>query len=315
MRLNNATDYRTLGWVGISGTLVALQYAWPATVLYVLPFSCYLATACGTIAHNHNHRGTFVGKRANRIFGHLLTIFYGYPTMMWVPTHNLNHHRFVNRSGDATITWRYTNRHNLFVAATYFFVSSYFQWDPIMRYIHSAKLKNRKLYSRILFQYAFWAVFFLGMLALSVALHHRQHLGFFVWFFALVVPAFSSISLIMFFNYIQHVHADGWSKLDHSRNFTSLSFNFLFFNNGYHTAHHEHPGLHWSELPAAHAEIAGSINPRLNESSLVWFLIRQYLMAPVLPHFGTTQLGPEPRAGAQQVELPHGGRISDQPRP
>src|ERR1700749_4000836 len=98
MRLRNSADYRALLWVGLAAALVALQYAWPATVLYILPFSCYLATACGTIAHNHNHRGTFVGKRANRIFGHLLTIFYGYPTMMWVPTHNLNHHRFVNRS-------------------------------------------------------------------------------------------------------------------------------------------------------------------------------------------------------------------------
>ena len=79
------------------------------------------------------------------MFGHVLTIFYGYPTLMWVPTHNLNHHRFVNRPGDATITWRYTNRHNLFVAATYFLVSGYFQSEPIQRYIRHAKFTNRRL--------------------------------------------------------------------------------------------------------------------------------------------------------------------------
>jgi fatty acid desaturase len=302
MRLRNSADYRTVLWVGLAAALVVLQYAWPETVLYVLPFSCYLATACGTIAHNHNHRGTFDGKRANNFFGHVLTIFYGYPTMMWIPTHNLNHHRFVNRSGDATITWRYTNRHNLFIALSYFFVSSYFQSEPIKCYIRNAKLNNRHLYGRIIFQYAFWAVFFLGMLALSVALHYRQHLGFFVWFFSLVVPASFSISIIMFFNYVQHVHADCWSELDHSRNFTSRTFNFLFFNNGYHTVHHEHPGLHWSELPAAHAKIARSIDPRLNERSLIWYLIRQYLVAPILPQFGTHQLGLEPRDAAARQE-------------
>ena len=54
----------------------------------------------------------------NQIFGNWISIFYGYPTFAWIPTHNLNHHKYVNRAGDATITWRYTNRHNLLVALT-----------------------------------------------------------------------------------------------------------------------------------------------------------------------------------------------------
>ena len=303
MRLRNSADYRALLWVAMASALVLMQFNWPQTVLYALPFSCYLAIACGTIAHNHNHCPTFDNKRANNVFGHVLTIFYGYPTMMWVPTHNLNHHKFVNRPGDATITWRYTNRHNLFVAATYFFVSSYFQREPIDRYVQRAKEANRDLYGRIMFQYAFWGVFFLGTLALSIALHYHERLGFFVWFFALVLPAFCSITVIMFFNYIQHVHADAWSEKDHSRNFTSKLFNYCFFNNGYHTAHHDHPGLHWSELPAAHAKIAHTIDARLNEPGLAWYLTRQYLLAPFLPRLGTRQLGPEPRDVAAGVNL------------
>ena len=295
MRLRNSADCRTVLWVALAAALVVLQYDWPQTVFYVLPFSCYLAIACGTIAHNHNHCPTFVGKRANNVFGHVLTIFYGYPTLMWIPTHNINHHHFVNRPGDATITWRYTNRHNLLVATTYFFVSSYFQREPINRYILRAKQSNRNLYVRIIFQYAFWAIFFVSMLALSVALHFHQRLGFFVWFFSLVVPAFCSVSVIMFFNYIQHVHADAWSETNHSRNFTGRIFNFCFFNNGFHTAHHAHPGLHWAALPAAHAAMAHTIDPRLNERGLAWFLTRQYLLAPYFPQLGTRQLGPEPR--------------------
>jgi len=296
MRLRNHADYRTLVWVVTAIALVALQYAWPHLVIYLSPISCYLAIACGTIAHNHNHRPTFVGRRFNNGFGHLLTIFYGYPTLMWIPTHNLNHHHFTNRPGDATITWRYTNKHNLFVALTYPLVSGYFQSEPIKRYIRRAKLRNRGLYSRIVFQYVIWIGVYAAMLVLAALLHHHQRagLGLYVWFFSVILPAICSANVIMFFNYIQHVHADSWSGLDHSRNFTSKSFNFLFFNNGYHTAHHEHPGLHWSALPAAHAQIADQIDPRLNERSLCWFLVRQYFLAPLFPNLGTKQLGSAP---------------------
>jgi fatty acid desaturase len=292
--------------VAVAAALVVVQYARPETALFILPISCYLAIAIGTITHNHNHCATFAGRRTNNAFGHLLTVFYGYPTIMWIPTHNQNHHRLVNRPGDATITWRYTNKHNLFVAATYFFVSSYFQSEPIKRYIRRAKLHNRHLYGRIILQYSIW-LGFLGLMMLLGVRMHGLRTGLLVWLAAVVIPPFCSLSLIMFFNYIQHVHADAWSEHDHSRNFTGKVFNFLFFNNGYHTAHHEQPGLHWSALPTAHARIAASINPRLNEGNLLWFFVKQYGLAWVFPRFGTRQLGLEPleaAAAACVVSLP-----------
>jgi len=225
---------------------------------------------------------------------------------MWIPTHNLNHHRLVNREGDATITWRYTNKHNAAVAGTYPFVSAYFQSELVQRFVSSARAKNRHLFGRILFQYAVWIVAYASMLFLGWYLYHETKigLGFYVWFFSLVLPAICSISLIMVFNYIQHVHADAWSKHNHSRNFIGPVFNFLFFNNGYHTAHHEHPGLHWSQLPAAHAKLADDINPQLNERSVCWFFFRQYVLAFFFPSLGTTQVGSspsEPQGGVDSV--------------
>ncbi len=295
MILRNSADYRTVLWVFATAAIAVVQYLWPATIIYALPFSCYLGIACGVIAHNHNHRPTFVSRRANNAFGHVLTLFYGYPTLMWIPTHNLNHHRFANRAGDATITWRYTNKHNLFVAASYFFVSAYFQSEPIQRYIRRAKITNRSLYGRIMFQYACWIGYLVATLAIAIALHHSPlRVGIAVWFFATIVPGICSLTTIMFFNYTQHVHADATSKYNHSRNFTGKWFNYLFFNNGYHTAHHDHPGLHWSVLRAEHAKIASLIDPRLQERNLVWYLFRQYFMAPFSPRFSTHQIGPEP---------------------
>lgn len=297
MRLKQSADYRTLLWVALAAGLVVVQYIWPPTARFLLPISCYFGIACGTITHNHNHCATFAGRRNNNIFGNLLTLFYGYPTIMWIPTHNQNHHRLVNRPGDATITWRYTNKHNLFVAGTYFFVSSYFQSEPIKQYIHRAKLYNRQLYGRILFQYTFLIGYLALMLSLGLWLYGLRT-GLLLWLAAVVIPPFCSLSIIMFFNYIQHVHADAWSERDHSRNFTGKIFNFLFFNNGYHTIHHDHPGMHWSLLPAAHARIAASIAPQLNERNLLTFLVKQYVLAWIFPRFGTRQLGLEPVAAA-----------------
>jgi hypothetical protein len=57
-----------------------------------------------------------------------------------------------------------------------------------------------------------------------------------------------SLFAVLIFNYVQHVHADEESRYNHSRNFTGL-LNAMLFNNGYHTIHHEHPGVHWNETP------------------------------------------------------------------
>jgi len=54
--------------------------------------------------------------------------------------------------------------------------------------------------------------------------------------------------------------------------------NWLLFNNGLHTVHHDNPGLHWSNARAAHANIADDIDPRLNEQSFWWLLIRVYIL-------------------------------------
>lgn len=293
MRLRNSADYRTVLWVLIATTLVAIQYSDPGWVLYLCPFSCYLAISLGTIAHNHNHRPTFYSRRWNNAFGHVLTFFYGYPTMMWVPTHNLNHHKFVNRPGDATTTWRYTNKHNLWVALTYPLVSGFFQTIPIKQYMERVKDRKPRLYSLIRFQYVLWIAAYAFMAALAGLMYHKQQagLGMYLFFFSVILPAFLSNTVIMFFNFIQHVHTDAWSEHDHSRNFTGWWFNFLFFNNGYHTAHHNVPGMHWSELAPAHALIHNSIDPKLNERNLIWFLLRQYIVAPLLPAHGTSQIG------------------------
>ena len=93
---------------------------------------------------------------------------------------------------------------------------------------------------------------------------------------------------------MQHVHTDPWSEHDHSRSFVSPVLNFLLFNNGLHSAHHEMAGAHWSALPGLHARLVREINPELLERSFWWFCLRNYLLAPFVPELGTRQVGRAP---------------------
>jgi hypothetical protein len=179
------------------------------------------------------------------------------------------------------------------VAATYFFVSVYFQADPTNEYIRKARANNPALYRQIITQYVVWGGTHVGLLLLACALFGWVG-GLKVWSFAFLIPALFSLWTIMLFNYIQHVHTDPWSEHNHSRNFTSRITNFLLFNNALHTAHHEMPGAHWSTLPAKHAEIADQIHPELKRRSFWWWCVSSWLLAPFFPSLGTQQVGRAP---------------------
>jgi len=293
MLLRYREDCRTLAWVAAMPMVAIAQYAKPALIPYLVLVSCYLALSAGVLAHNHNHCPTFKSRKMNALLAYWLSLFYGYPTFAWIPTHNLNHHKYVNKAGDATITWRYTNRNDWLVASTYFFVSSYWQSDPIKAYIRKAQLQNRPLYLLIISQYLIWAGFHAGMFALACALYGFKH-GLLLWLCAFGFPALFALWAIMLFNYVQHVHTDPWSAHNHSRSFTGKPLNLLLFNNGFHAAHHETPGAHWSTLPQLHQRIASEIAPELKPRSFAHWLFRSYLLGTFSERFRTRQFGRAP---------------------
>jgi beta-carotene hydroxylase len=299
----NPADYRSMLWALTMPVVFGLQLANPKLLPYLVPVSFYLAMAAGTMAHNHNHVPTFASKRMNGIYANWLSVFYGYPSFAWVPTHNLNHHKHVNREGDATITWRHTNRNTWYVAVSYFFVSAYYQSGPIQEYIRKAKENNPRLHRQIITQYVVWISSLVGTLALSIWLH-PVWLGLKIWILAFGLPSFFGTWSMMWFNYMQHVHSDPWSKYDHSRNITGRVFNFLVFNNGLHTVHHANASAHWSTAYVEHAKIADKIHPALNQPSFWWWIVRGYVIPGFLPSLETKQIGRapfDPPPGARAV--------------
>ncbi len=284
-------DARTLFYTFVLFPAVPLiQYAHPELLGWMLPISLYFGFSAGVLTHNQNHCPTFKSKRANTLYAAWLSIFYGYPTFGWIPSHNQNHHKFVNRAGDASITWRYSKKNNWTVAWTYFFVSSYFQNGTLVEYVRKAKANNPTLFRGILLQYAFVLTGHVGMAALAVWLHGWK-LGLVAYGLAFLLPSAFSLWSMFFINYIQHVDCDPWSKYDHSRNFVGKRSNWLVFNAGLHAAHHEQAGLHWSKLWELHEKLAPHIHPELKQESILWFCLKTYLLGVFSSRFRTRQIG------------------------
>ena len=286
----NPADYRALLWALLMPVVVIAQFVKPTLVPYLSPLSFYFAMAAGTMAHNHNHCPTFKSRKVNEFYATWISIFYGYPTFAWVPTHNLNHHKHVNREGDATITWRHSKRNTWYIAVSYFFISAYYQSTPIKEYIAKAKRSNPKLYAHIIKQYVVWG----SVLVAALRREHRdaraapgpQGLR------ARVRPALP----------LRHV-VDDVVQLHAARALRPVvGAQPLAQHHGPHLqlprvqqrAAHDpsrEPGLSLEQAYALHNEIKDQVDPRLNEPSFLWWVFRAYVITAFFPSLETKQVG------------------------
>ncbi len=285
MRLRNPADLRALLWALVLFPAVPLLGVLRLELApWLLPFALYLAYCAGVLTHNHNHCPVFVGRAPNQVYSAWLSVFYGYPSFAWIPTHNQNHHRYLNGPLDATRTTRSSQHNTLWQALSYPVRSAVWQAEGITRYVAQARARGR--FRAIAAQYAVLLAAHAGVLVLAVALHGARA-GAAAYGLCMGVPALFASWSMMFTNYVQHVHCDPSSPDNHSRNFVSPLQNWLVFDAGFHTVHHEKPGAHWSTLRALHAARAARIDPALNQNSIFGFCLDNYLLGPFLPHLRT----------------------------
>ena len=270
--LKHKADLISLLYMGITtGTLVV---HWNLSGFSGLLFfiSICMAAACFAMSHNHKHVPMWRNQFLNRLTDYWLTLFYGYPVFAWVPTHNLNHHKYANRAGDHTRTYRFSKKNNFLTFITYPLLSAYYQSTPIQGYL---KKQFQNSYSKFLYCVSQYLV----LIAYMGTLFYLDPMKAFVY---AVIPQLFSLTLVLMVNYIQHVHTDQNSEYNHSRNFVGMGSKFLL-NNGLHTIHHEDMSLHWSKLPEAHDKIKEKIHPSLIEKSLGWYIIRTYILSLLVP--------------------------------
>lgn len=277
--LRHAADRRTVGYMLLTTALLLVQWNLPSFHPALFVLCLFMAVSVSVIAHNHNHLPIWRHRSMNIVMDFWITLFYGFPTFAWIPTHNANHHKFNNREGDYTITYRVSEKNNLLTLVSYPSVSSYYQQRPIRDYLSGLWRRDRTRFWLAISQYGVLILFYAGALWLD----WKKALLF------IIIPDQVSLFSVLIFNYVQHVHADEESRYDHSRNFTGI-LNAMLFNNGFHTIHHEHPGIHWSKARAAHQEIERNIAPALMERSFWWYLIRAYVIGALIPRFGTKSM-------------------------
>ena len=277
--LKHNADFKSLIYIFITTAMFITQWVWIGVNPFIYAWFLFMSVAVSVMTHNHNHLPMWRSKTMNILTDWWLTVFYGFPIFAWIPTHNKNHHRYNNREGDDSITYRVSEKNNFLTLMSYPTISGYYQQKAIFGYLKEMKANNKEKYWVCISQYAVLVLWIAGALLID-------------WQKALllvIIPQQVSLFSVLIFNYVQHVHANEESEWNHSRNFTGF-LNFLLFNNGYHTIHHHKAGLHWYKVPEAHKEIENNINPILLERSFWWYIIRSYFLSVFIPKFRTNSM-------------------------
>lgn len=277
--LKHRADLQTLLYMLITTALPLLQWRLDGFSVPLFLASLVMAFAVGAMHHNHAHLAMWRSRRMNRLTDCWFTFFQGHPGYAFEPAHLHNHHRHRNRAQDHTRTWRLRDDNGLAGCVCHPFESAAALAPVLAAWLQHLRRAQPAQFRRVCSHYAFLAV----TVALLLMLDARKAVLF------VMLPQAAALFFLLVSNYLQHAHTDDSSPYSHSRNFMGW-LNPLFFNVGYHTAHHHHSRLHWSQLPAAHARIAHRIDPRLIEESFSWYCLRVFILALFVPKLRSRSL-------------------------
>lgn len=270
--LKHSADLRTLAVVALYFAVAVLSWAyfpdqWYLKVAVVMA-NAVLSFMCAVITHNTVHVPIFKSKPLNRLFQIVLSFTYGHSVSAYVPGHNFSHHQHTQTPLDRIRTDKMRFRLNILNQLLFFFRMA----PGIMKDENAFAKRMMKEHPRWFAQYVLELVLVIGVKVALIVIDWEKGL------LILVIPHLYAAWGIVGTNYWQHDGCDETHPYNHTRNFTGKFLNFLAFNNGYHSAHHDVPHLHWSLLPAYHREhIAPHIHPNLNRVSLLAYLWEMHI--------------------------------------
>lgn len=276
--LRYKADRRTVAFVVTYFSLVVLAYAVPLPTIAsiaLIVVLCFLSFFCAVATHNTVHAPVFKDRGQNRLFQIALSLTYGHPVSMFVPGHNLSHHKYLQTPKDRMRTDKMRFRWNLLNQLFFNFAVGGAIFKDNAEWASRMRTKRPVWYRQFVIEMTVYVLFLATTLAASFALD-----GWLPWHFLLFVfiPHQYAVWGIAGINFVQHDGCDAEHPYNHSRNFTGKLVNWFAFNNGFHGIHHQRPGLHWSLTPEAHArELAPYVDPRLDQPSLLAYCFRAYV--------------------------------------
>lgn len=297
--LKYKADRRTLVAVALyyagtaGGWLLWPQLGWPARIGFVVA-SCLLSFTCAVIVHNTIHHPIFKSRWMNKVFQVVLSFTYGHSVSAYVPGHNFSHHQHTQGPKDRIRTDKMRFRLNILNQLFFFFRMA----PGIVRDENLFAFRMRKENPRWFAQYVFEMLAVTGV-KVGLLIYDWPRTLAMLW-----LPHLYAAWGIVGTNFWQHDGCDEHHKYNHSRSFTSPFLNYIAFNNGYHGAHHDHPGMHWSLLPEYHREhIAPYIHPNLNRVSLLRYLWETHIIpGKRVDYLGNALVLPAVRADEDWVD-------------
>jgi fatty acid desaturase len=202
----------------------------------------------GAWSHHHQHVPTFRVTLLNRALELCHALHTGITSNLWLLHHVLGHHvNYMDQTKDES-RWRSKSGKTM-GAIPYAFAVTF------TAYYRGFRVGLR--YPRHLRAYLLWGGLSVAIVAALVYARPLQG----VFLFALPM-----VTSLLFTAWVTHDHHAGLDTQDPyaaSMNTLNRRFNQLTGNLGFHTAHHLRPGVHWSNLPALHKELADKIPAEL----------------------------------------------------
>jgi|GEM_PF-130762 len=279
--LDNKRDLQSIFYLLMAPGLSAWQWFYGFSWLLYSPM-LVIWIGIGVINHNHAHRPMWKSGLLNKLTDLAGSALQGHPVYVFHIAHNANHHRYSHGPKDLARTYRFGGDHNHLLGHLLHPIQVLSVLYPFFfRHMHETRIKNRKAFHWISVQYGLVGGLWLTLLWFDP----------FKMFVLVLIPQLIGLHWLLGANYLQHAHANGLSDWDFARNFTG-AVNWIFFNIGYHTAHHKEPLLHWSELPSLHRKISKKINPRLIETSFAGYVFRAFILSIFMPSKRSRSLMP-----------------------
>ncbi|MCD8529176.1 MAG: fatty acid desaturase [Chitinophagales bacterium] len=267
MQLRYKADRRSVFVVVLYFIVAGFSYVYfPQEWYLIIPIiviNSLLSFTCAIIIHNTVHAPIFVSKRWNKFFQIVLSFTYGHSVSAYVSGHNFSHHKYTQSAKDSIRTSKMRFKWNFLNQLLFFFV------------VAPAVVRDENAFAKLMYkekpswfcQYALEMALVVSVKLALIILHPLAGICVFV------LPHLYAVWGILGTNYWQHDGCDQEHPYNHTRNFTHPFLNYIAFNNGFHSAHHDKPNLHWSLLPAYHEKnIVPYIHPNLNRNSLVQYL-------------------------------------------
>jgi len=266
--MRNVFDLQSLTYLTLYVGLILVQWMWGFS-WWQYGALLFCSIGMQIFHHNHIHLGIWRSQKLNRLTNLLISVTTAVPSSMMIGGHVKNHHVHQHGPEDHTSTWKFGGDHNHLTGYLLHPFQAFFTLIPIFWVQFKEGWPERTKFSRhlmveVVLLFAAWTL-------LAIVDWEK-------WLLLVVLPQLFGLHWLLGANYFQHAHCDDESKVNYARNFVG-PINLIWMNIGFHTAHHENPGAHWSTLKELHNANCREVDRALNQKSFFGYVARTFFLS------------------------------------